>query len=173
MLRPASMNQSWYRSDANWLESSMSQKQHQYRPGMYWACNSIGTKDFFIHFFAAKKFVNLKVHSVFQVYQCLSSPANSKMAGKMFKDLKDGVSAQTEALSCQDSNRTDSQHNNARTIESSDVMDGGGKKLQPDETESQSSGSNNTSSQSGNADVVGLCPPLNPFIVPLKLLMHR
>ncbi|XP_039997164.1 snRNA-activating protein complex subunit 2 isoform X2 [Xiphias gladius] len=108
-----------------------------------------------------------------QVYQCLSSPANSKMAGKMFKDLKDGVSAQTEALSCQDSNRTDSQHNNARTIESSDVMDGGGKKLQPDETESQSSGSNNTSSQSGNADVVGLCPPLNPFIVPLKLLMHR
>ncbi|XP_044039444.1 snRNA-activating protein complex subunit 2 isoform X2 [Siniperca chuatsi] len=113
-----------------------------------------------------------KLHKhLVQVYQCLSSPADSKIAREMFKDLKDGLCAQTEAPSGRDSNRTNSQQNTAGTADSSDVTDSGEKKLQPDEAESQSSG--NTSSQSEDADVMGVCPPLNPFMVPLKLLMRQ
>ena len=96
------------------------------------------------------------------------------MAGETFKDLKGGLSAEaeTEAPGCRESNRTDTL-NTAKTVDSSDVINRGGRKLKPDEAESQSSWSNNTSSQSGNANMIGLCPPLNPFMVPLKLLMRK
>uniref|UniRef100_A0A4W6E7A3 snRNA-activating protein complex subunit 2 n=1 Tax=Lates calcarifer TaxID=8187 RepID=A0A4W6E7A3_LATCA len=114
-----------------------------------------------------------KLHKhLIQVYQCLSSPANSKMAREMFKDPNDGVCAQTEAPSSCDNNKTDSQQNTTSTVNSSDVMDADGK-LQSDEAQSQSSGSNNTCTRPGNTDAMGLCPPLNPFIVPPKLLIRR
>ncbi|GAA6231002.1 snRNA-activating protein complex subunit 2 isoform X1 [Lates japonicus] len=114
-----------------------------------------------------------KLHKhLIQVYQCLSSPANSKMAREMFKDPNDGVCAQTEAPSSCDSNRTGSQQNATTTVNSSDVMDADGK-LQSDEAESQSSGSNNKCTRPGDTDVMGLCPPLNPFIIPPKLLIRR
>ncbi|XP_040886663.1 snRNA-activating protein complex subunit 2 [Toxotes jaculatrix] len=107
-----------------------------------------------------------KLHKhLVQVYQCLSSPANSKKTREMFKNL--------QSQSGRVSGRTDSQQNGTRTVDSCDVTDSREKTLQSDEAESQSSGSSNTSSQSGNADTMGLYPPLNPFMVPLKLLMHR
>lgn len=127
---------------------------------------------------------------MFQVYQCLSAPADSSVAREMFKVLKtqkqgtdephtaqDGLSAQTDTPSVRDNNpkpQKDSSRTNSQldAADSSGVMDSGGKKLQPDEAERQSQGSNNTSSQKGEADVMGL-PPLNPFMVPLKLLMQR
>lgn len=90
----------------------------------------------------------------------------------MFNDLKDGLCAQTEGESGRDSNRTKSQQNAAGPADSGDVTDSEGTKLQSDEAESQS-GTKNTSSQLGGTDVMGLCPPLNPFVVPLKLLMRR
>lgn len=107
------------------------------------------------------------------MYQCLSSTANSKNAREIFKYLKGGLGGQTEAPSSRDGNGTDGQQNAAGTADSSDVTDSGGKKLQPDEAESQSSVNKNTSSQSGDTDVMELCPPLNPFMVPLKLLMRK
>ncbi|XP_035491050.2 uncharacterized protein PB18E9.04c isoform X2 [Scophthalmus maximus] len=104
-----------------------------------------------------------------QVYQCLSSPANSKMAREMFKDLKDGPTAQGDVPSGADGNTPDGQQNTARTVDSSGVVDS----EEPDVAESRSSRSKNASTQSGKADVIGPCPPLNPFLVPLKLLVRR
>ncbi|AWO95826.1 putative snRNA-activating protein complex subunit 2 [Scophthalmus maximus] len=104
-----------------------------------------------------------------QVYQCLSSPANSKMAREMFKDLKDGPTAQGDVRSGGDGNTPDGQQNTARTVDSSGVVDS----EEPDVAESRSSRSKNASTQSGKADVIGPCPPLNPFLVPLKLLVRR
>ncbi|KAM9335328.1 uncharacterized protein snapc2 [Symphorus nematophorus] len=107
-----------------------------------------------------------KLHKHFtQVYQCLSSPADSRMAKEMFKGLEDGLGVRTEAAS--------SRPDAAGTTDGAKVTDGGGKTVQPDEAQSQSSSNNNTSSQSGDTDMTRLCPPLNPFMVPLKLLMRR
>ncbi|KAK2852103.1 hypothetical protein Q5P01_008379 [Channa striata] len=91
-----------------------------------------------------------------QVYQYLSSPADSKMERDMFKNLKDGVATQTETQSGGDC---------------SGAMDSGTMQQQPDEADGQFSGNSNMLSQLRNADV--LAPPLNPFMMPLKLLMRR
>ncbi|XP_037614803.1 snRNA-activating protein complex subunit 2 [Sebastes umbrosus] len=106
-----------------------------------------------------------KLHKhLIKMYQFLSSTADSsKTAGEMFKELKDGLCDPTP--SGRDGNRTNGQQQNA--------ADGGGKKPQPDAAERQSSGSGNASGQPGDADEMGLCPPLNPFMVPLKLLMRK
>ncbi|XP_071334214.1 uncharacterized protein snapc2 [Trachinotus anak] len=89
---------------------------------------------------------NLRKHLV-QVYRSLSAPDDSQRA----TDMRDGLSAQSEG---QDGTRPDGQQSSDRT------------------DECQSSQSSNTSSQSGN-DVMGPCPPLNPFMVPLKLLTRQ
>ncbi|KAM7365927.1 hypothetical protein PAMP_015405 [Pampus punctatissimus] len=134
-----------------------------------------------------------KLHDhLIQVYQSLSAPAKSSTAREMFKVLKtkrqgtdephtaglqEGHTAQPETTSVQDSKPKPQQdssttNNELDATDSSDVTDNGGKKLEPDEAESQSQGSNNTSSRTGEADMMGL-PPLNPFMVPLKLLTQR
>ncbi|KAM7377710.1 hypothetical protein PAMA_014154 [Pampus argenteus] len=134
-----------------------------------------------------------KLHDhLIQVYQSLSAPANSSTAREMFKVLKtkrqgtdephtaglqEGHSAQPETTSVQDSKpkpQQDSSTTNSQldTTDSSDVTDFEGKNLEPDKAESQAQGSNNTSSRTGDADMMGL-PPLNPFMVPLKLLTQR
>lgn len=116
----------------------------------------------------------IALFSVFQVYQWVSSPADSRITREMFKGLRDGHSAQTEAQRGGSSSRTYRKQHNDGTADSSDVIDSGGKKLQPNGAEHQgASGSNNTFSQSGDADIMRLCPLLNPFMVPLKMLMHR
>ncbi|XP_008301623.1 snRNA-activating protein complex subunit 2 [Stegastes partitus] len=111
----------------------------------------------------------LRKHMI-EMHQCLSSPVDSKKVKEMFPNLNDGLSSQTEAQSSSDLNRTNSNQNTAVTADSADVSEGGKEKLQQRETESQASGSNNTSE---DANMMGLCPPLNPFMVPLKLLMNR
>ncbi|XP_034066510.1 snRNA-activating protein complex subunit 2 isoform X2 [Gymnodraco acuticeps] len=108
----------------------------------------------------------LKKH-LLQVYRFLSSTADSKMAREMLKELKGGLCVQT------DGTRTNGEQNAAGSADSSDVTDSGEKRLQPEEAESQSSGSNNATGQSGDLDLTGLCPPLNPFMVPLKLLQRK
>ncbi|XP_077961853.1 snRNA-activating protein complex subunit 2 isoform X3 [Gasterosteus aculeatus] len=90
-----------------------------------------------------------------EMYKFLSCTADSKMAQQMFEELKEGLCA-----------GGDEQANR----EQSPAQAGGGKNPQPDEAESQSSGSTDAPGQSG--DWV-LCPPLNPFMVPLKLLMRK
>lgn len=106
-----------------------------------------------------------KLHKhLIQVYQGLSSPADSKIARELFKDLKDG------------DNRTDSHQKTAWTSNSTDVTDSEGRKLQPDEAENQSSENSNTFSQSSDKEVTGICPlppPLNPFMMPIKLIMRK
>ncbi|XP_077961854.1 snRNA-activating protein complex subunit 2 isoform X4 [Gasterosteus aculeatus] len=97
-----------------------------------------------------------KLHKrLIQMYKFLSCTADSKMAQQMFEELKEGLCA-----------GGDEQANR----EQSPAQAGGGKNPQPDEAESQSSGSTDAPGQSG--DWV-LCPPLNPFMVPLKLLMRK
>uniref|UniRef100_G3N6L3 Uncharacterized protein n=2 Tax=Gasterosteus aculeatus TaxID=69293 RepID=G3N6L3_GASAC len=97
-----------------------------------------------------------KLHKhLIQMYKFLSCTADSKMAHQMFEELKEGLCA-----------GGDEQANR----EQSPAQAGGGKNPQPDEAESQSSGSTDALGQSG--DWV-LCPPLNPFMVPLKLLMRK
>ncbi|XP_067435767.1 snRNA-activating protein complex subunit 2 [Thunnus thynnus] len=134
-----------------------------------------------------------KLHNhLIQVYQCLSASADSPVAREMFKVLKtqkqgtdephtagsqDRLSDQTETPSVRGSNpkpKHDSSRTNSQldTADSSDVTDSEWRKMQPDEAESQSQESKNTSSRTGDTDVMGL-PPLNPFMVPLKLLMQR
>lgn len=111
----------------------------------------------------------LRKHLI-QAHQCLSAPPDSKRAKEMFQNLNNGFSAMTESQSSSDLNRKISNQNTAVTADSTDVSERGNEKLQPHETESQSSGSSNTS---GDADMMGCCPPLNPFMVPLKLLKNR
>ncbi|CAK6977210.1 snRNA-activating protein complex subunit 2 [Scomber scombrus] len=134
-----------------------------------------------------------KLHNhLIQVFQGLSAPADSSVAREMFEVLKtqkqgsdephtagsqDRPAAQTETTSVRDCNpkpQQDSSRSNSQldVTDSSDVTDSGGKKLQPDESKSQSHESNNTSSQTGGENMKGP-PPLNPFMVPLKLLMRR
>ncbi|XP_049922907.1 snRNA-activating protein complex subunit 2 [Epinephelus moara] len=99
-----------------------------------------------------------KLHKhLIKVYRFASSTADSKMADKMLKDLKNELCAHTDAPSSQSSNGTNVGQNSAATADS------GGKKQQPDEAENQSAGSSNALSH----------PPLNPFMVPLKLLMRK
>ncbi|XP_069579644.1 snRNA-activating protein complex subunit 2 isoform X2 [Brachyistius frenatus] len=100
-----------------------------------------------------------KLHKhLIQVYRRLSAPADSKMAKDLLKDLKDA-----ETQSGRDRSPTGSQQNPAGT-------GNGGRNPQPHTADSQS-GSPNTSSQPGEEG--GLCPPLNPFMVPLELLKRR
>lgn len=108
----------------------------------------------------------LKKH-LLQVYRFLSSTADSKMATDMLKELKGVLCVQTNGT------RTNGEQNAAGSTDSSDVTDSGEKRLQPEEAESQSSGSNNATGQSGELDLTGLCLPLNPFMVPLKLLQRK
>ncbi|XP_026208835.1 uncharacterized protein snapc2 isoform X2 [Anabas testudineus] len=108
-----------------------------------------------------------KLHKhMIQVYHSLSS-ADSSIASEMFKHLTDGVSVQTEAQRGEER----PQHT-AQNAESSDVMDSGGTKLQPN-GEGKQGAPEKTISHSVEADIMGCCPPLNPFLVPLKLLMRR
>lgn len=86
----------------------------------------------------------------------------------MFKDLKDGLSAQTEAKR----GGEERKEHTAGTSDVSDVMESGKKKLQPNGAENHRA-SGNTFSHLLDAEMIGCCPPLNPFMVPLKLLMHR
>lgn len=97
-----------------------------------------------------------KLHThLIQMYQCLLAPADSPMAREKFENLKGGLEEAQEV------NWTKGQKNTAGTADSTDV------------TESQSSGSHSTPSQSDNPNRMGLCPPLNPFMVPLKLLRRK
>lgn len=106
---------------------------------------------------------NLDKH-LMKMYQFLTSTADSKTAGEMFKELRDGLCAETKAPSGRDG---------AGSADGGDAADSGGKEPQQDEAESQSSGNVNAADQSGDADEMGLFPHLNPFLVPLKLLMRK
>uniref|UniRef100_UPI0037E76CF3 snRNA-activating protein complex subunit 2 n=1 Tax=Semicossyphus pulcher TaxID=241346 RepID=UPI0037E76CF3 len=97
-----------------------------------------------------------------QVYQSLSSPADSRTARDMFKDLQGGLCAHTDTPG-----GPDGQQNPAGPADTQS----GAETPQPQEARSQSSASSNMSSR--GADVTAACPPLNPFIVPLNLLKRR
>lgn len=97
-----------------------------------------------------------------QVYGCLTSRADSKVARTMCKDLKESLCSTTGATKGRDSHRRNAASKDDRET-----------RPQPDEAESQSSGIDDPSSQSADADLMGLCPPLNPFMVPLKLLARK
>ncbi|KAK9524455.1 hypothetical protein VZT92_016850 [Zoarces viviparus] len=86
-----------------------------------------------------------KLHKhLIQVYRFLSTTANAKVAGEKFKELKD-------VLRARDGKGTNGQPRAARTADGSDVTASGVKKLQPNEAESQSSGSTNASGQSSGS----------------------
>lgn len=105
-----------------------------------------------------------------QVHQCLSAHPESKRAKEMFQNLNNGSSTMTESQSSSDPNKEINNQNTAVTTDCTDVSGRGNEKVQLHETESQPSASSNTS---GDADMMGHCPPLNPFMVPLKLLRNK
>ncbi|XP_042368740.1 snRNA-activating protein complex subunit 2 [Plectropomus leopardus] len=105
-----------------------------------------------------------KLHKhLIKMYRYLSSPADSKMSEEMFRELQEGLSAQTEEPSGPSSNETNGQQNSVATSNGGDVTDISAKTLPPGDAESQSAGSSNRLSP----------PPLNPFMVPLKLLKRK
>ncbi|XP_036969034.1 snRNA-activating protein complex subunit 2 [Acanthopagrus latus] len=106
-----------------------------------------------------------------QVYHSFSSPANSKVAREMFKEMQAELGARTETTSDPASNGTSGRQDTAGTADNSDVAHSGGEKIKPDEAESQSPGNTDASSQANGAGVMP--PPLNPFMIPLKLLRRK
>ncbi|CAJ1086477.1 snRNA-activating protein complex subunit 2 [Xyrichtys novacula] len=102
-----------------------------------------------------------------QAYQSLSSSSDSRAARDLFKDLQDRPGAQTESPAVTNMDRPDTQQNPAGPAD----IDKRGVTQQPQEAETHSSASNTTANQ--DADISGVCPPLNPFMVPLKLLKRR
>lgn len=106
-----------------------------------------------------------------QVYHSFSSPANSKVAREMFKEMQAELGARTETTSDPASNGTSGGQDTAGTADNSDVAHSGGEKIKPDEAESQSPGNTDASSQANGAGVMP--PPLNPFMIPLKLLRRK
>ncbi|XP_060887416.1 snRNA-activating protein complex subunit 2 [Labrus mixtus] len=100
-----------------------------------------------------------------QVYQSLSSPADSRTARDVLKDLQGQLSTPTESPAAPERDEPDTQQN-LTDAQSEGVAP------QPQDAESQSSESSNATSQQ-DADVTGVCPPLNPFMVPVKLLKCR
>lgn len=102
-----------------------------------------------------------------QVYKCLSSPANSGDAKEMLEKLKSTFAGQAEARSSRAGNDTIDQQSAAA---SAAAAAGGGQEPQQNE----SSLNQNTLDQSSNTDVTGFSPPpLNPFMIPLELLMRK
>ncbi|XP_034532824.1 snRNA-activating protein complex subunit 2 [Notolabrus celidotus] len=98
-----------------------------------------------------------------QVYQSLSSSSHSKMA----KDLQDRLPPRTDSPAGPDTGTPNAQQNAAEPADkqSEEVTQ------QPHKAESQSSASNTPSNQ--DTEITGVCPPLNPFMVPLELLKRR
>lgn len=80
----------------------------------------------------------------------------------MFANLKEGLGGQTEAHSSRDCNKATGEQIAAGTADA----DGGAQKLQPHEAENQSLVNQDT-------PAMALPPPLNPFMVPLKMLMRK
>ncbi|XP_029382600.1 snRNA-activating protein complex subunit 2 [Echeneis naucrates] len=107
-----------------------------------------------------------------QVYQSFSAPTDSQMAKLLFKNLKGGPCAQPEGWNVGSGTRQGDEQSSDRT-DSRDVVGSTGKKLHTGEAEGKPPQSNNTSNQPGKEDMMGFCRPLNPFMVPLKLLKRR
>uniref|UniRef100_A0A1A7WX41 Small nuclear RNA activating complex, polypeptide 2, 45kDa n=1 Tax=Iconisemion striatum TaxID=60296 RepID=A0A1A7WX41_9TELE len=96
-----------------------------------------------------------------EVYQCMSTTADTKIARKLLSQLKGKGNVQMEAHRAQDfclSNPTP-------TTNSCHI------KEELTEADGPSSG-NHTTNQS-QAVLLESCPPLNPFMVPIKLLQRR
>lgn len=95
---------------------------------------------------------NLKKH-LKQVYQGLSARSDTTAAQDLLRDLQERLRAQTESPAAPQTNQPDIQENPGGP-------ESGGVAPQPPEANSQSSASSR-------------CPPLNPFMVPVKLLKCR
>ncbi|XP_030017948.1 snRNA-activating protein complex subunit 2 isoform X2 [Sphaeramia orbicularis] len=119
---------------------------------------------------------NLQKHLI-QVYQALSVPADSKMIKELFKGLKGAGESECHTAGSQDGPHDQSTRASEANPQQDDrswcTKDTGPKAPQPQETDSQSSGNTNTNSQCEDEDMMGLCPPLNPFMVPLELLKRK
>ncbi|KAM6960356.1 snRNA-activating protein complex subunit 2 [Tautogolabrus adspersus] len=100
-----------------------------------------------------------------QVYQSLSSPADSRTARDVLKDLQGRLGAPTKSPAAPERDGPNTQQNSADTHSE-------GVAPQPQDAESQSSASSNATSNK-DMEVTGGCPPLNPFMVPVKLLKRR
>lgn len=105
------------------------------------------------------------------MYHSFSSPANSKIAREMFKEMKAELGARTETTSDPAGSGANSRQDTAGNADNSDVAHSGGEKIKPDEAKGQSSGNTDAPSQAKGAGVMP--PPLNPFMIPLKLLKRK
>ncbi|XP_071373352.1 snRNA-activating protein complex subunit 2 [Centroberyx affinis] len=124
-----------------------------------------------------------KLHShMIQVYSCLSAPDNSKMAREMLNDEKPEKEGKDQhhitALHNRDSLQTQTGSGQVSGpdpdpagggADSRVAMESARKTDKPGDVQAES---NNTSRKPGDWEKVGLCP-LNPFMVPLKLLMRK
>lgn len=100
---------------------------------------------------------NLNTHLI-QMYQCISAPVDSQPAKQLLSKLKNTYQAQSGQATAQDSTLTCSQkEETVGTTNGSLDIDKG----------------HTSSGQSKDADMLSFIPPLNPFLVPLNLLMRR
>lgn len=97
-------------------------------------------------------------YSLFQVYHILSSPAESRITRERFKEAQRGGKERKKHTAT----GTDVSH----------VIDTGGKKTLPNGAEYQETSGNMFSHLVGSENI-GCCPPINPFMVPLNLLMRK
>ncbi|KAM9837023.1 uncharacterized protein snapc2 [Aulostomus maculatus] len=118
-----------------------------------------------------------------QVYRGLSAPSDSQTAREFFEDLntrRQGSTAPNHHAAAEEApsgeTTTPSVGSSQPKPPSTDGYSGavtanGGKTPQPGEAEGRSTGSNPDRTQ--DEGVTGLCPPLNPFLIPLNLLMRK
>lgn len=103
------------------------------------------------------------------MYTCFSSAADSGgKITKLFKSLRKRVDAQRDKKSSGSSITTVDDDNIVGTDDSAGATDGGHQHL----TDGHSSETDATS-DSEEADMLELFPPLNPFVVPVTLLRRK
>lgn len=103
------------------------------------------------------------------MYTCFSSAADSGgKITKLFKSLRKRVDAQRDKKSSGSSITTVDDDNIVGTDDSAGATDGGHQHL----TDGHSSETDGTS-DSEEADMLELFPPLNPFVVPVTLLRRK
>lgn len=93
-----------------------------------------------------------------KVYKTLLSRSHTRMAKDFFKHLEERFRAQNQSPPAPEADRPADTHS-------------GGVELPPQNADSQSAASNTAANQ--NKGVVGVCSPLNPFLVPVKLLKRK
>lgn len=119
---------------------------------------------------------SLRQHLI-QVYKILSVPADFKIIQELFKNLKETAEPGLQSAGSRDGpggqRPRHPETNPQQDDHSYGTKDTGPKAPRPQETDNRSPGNTDTHSRCEDEDTAGLCPPLNPFMVPPALLKRK